>query len=332
MSAKILVVDDEPAIRNILVRILQGEGYTTITAANGIEALDLVLSESPDLILLDVTMPMLDGFAVCKRLKDNEQTALIPVTMLTGLDDREHRKRGMEVGADDFLTKPIEQSLLRARLRSQLRIKRLTDQLDRTESVIFMLALAVEAKDAYTEGHLRRLASYSEQLAIAAQLSSSQVKAIRLGGLLHDIGKISIDDAILGKPTQLTEEEYCHIKRHPEEGARIVAPMRFATDVGPIIMHHHERWDGKGYPHGLCGEAIPIGARIVAIVDAYDAMMTDRPYRSSLGLGETLRRLRAGRGREWDPQLLDLFISMIEASLLLEPRCEDVLRVSELIF
>nr|WP_255604481.1 HD-GYP domain-containing protein [Oscillochloris sp. ZM17-4] len=193
-----------------------------------------------------------------------------------------------------------------------------------------MLALAVEAKDAYTEGHLRRLSSYSEQLAIAAQLSSTQVKAIRLGGMLHDIGKISIDDAILGKPAKLTDEEYRHIKRHPEEGARIVAPMRFAGEVGPIIKHHHERWDGTGYPDGLCGEAIPIGARIVAIVDAYDAMMTDRPYRRSLGLDETVFRLREGRGREWDPQLLDLFLAMIAEGRLVEPRREDGLRPAEL--
>jgi len=332
VSAKILVVDDDPAIRDILVRILKREGYTPITASNGLEALELVPHVLPDLILLDVTMPILDGFALCKRLKDNEQTALIPVTMLTGLDDREHRRRGIEVGADDFLTKPIEQSLLRARLRSQLRIKRLTDQLDRTESVIFMLALAVEAKDAYTEGHLRRLSSYSEQLAIEAKINSTQVKAIRLGGLLHDIGKISIDDAILGKPAKLTDEEYAHIKRHPEEGARIVAPMRFASEVGPIIMHHHERWDGKGYPHGLAGEAIPIGARIVAIVDAYDAMMTDRPYRRSLGLTETMHRLREGRCREWDPTLLDMFMAMIDEGRLVEPRIEDSPRATELTF
>jgi putative two-component system response regulator len=329
VSAKILVVDDDPAIRDILVRILRREDYTPITASNGLEALELVPRELPDLILLDVTMPILDGFAVCKRLKDNEQTALIPVTMLTGLDDREHRRKGIEVGADDFLTKPIEQSLLRARLRSQLRIKRLTDQLDRTESVIFMLALAVEAKDAYTEGHLRRLSSYSEQLALAAELPAAQVKAIRLGGLLHDIGKISVDGAILGKPGKLTPEEYEQIKRHPEEGARIVAPMRFAGEVGPIILHHHERWDGRGYPKGLCGEGIPIGARIVAIVDAYDAMMTDRPYRLSLGLGETMRRLKEGRGREWEPALLDLFISMIEEGRLVEPRPEDSLHLGE---
>lgn len=301
------------------MRILKRDDYTAITASNGLEALELVEREAPDLILLDVTMPRLDGFAVCQRLKDNEATALIPVTMLTGLDDREHRQRGVEVGADDFLTKPFEQSLLRARIRSQLRIKRLTDQLERTERVIFMLALAVEAKDAYTEGHLRRLSRYSEQLAMAAALPQERLKAIRFGGLLHDIGKISVDDAILRKPGALTSEEYEQIKQHPEYGARIVAPMRFAGEVAPIIRHHHERWDGAGYPDGLRGEDIPVGARIVAIVDAYDAMMTDRPYRKALGLDETLRRLREGRGREWDPQLLDLFLGLVEGGRLEDP-------------
>jgi len=330
VSAKILVVDDDPVILNLLVRILLRDRYSIITATNGVEALDLVASDPPDLILLDVTMPRLDGFEVCRRLKDNEATALIPVTMLTGLDDREHRQRGIEVGADDFLTKPPEQSLLRARISSQLRIKRLTDQLERTESVIFMLALAVEAKDTYTEGHLRRLSSYSEQLAIAAGLPPEQVKAIRFGGLLHDIGKISIDDAILRKRGPLTEEEYAQIRQHPEYGARIIGPMRFAPDVGPIILHHHERWDGSGYPHGLGGEAIPVGARIVAIVDAYDAMMTDRPYRRSLGLEETLRRLRGGRGGEWDPQLLDLFLSLVEGGHLVEPRLDHAATLAEL--
>ncbi len=324
MSAKILVVDDDPAILDLLVRILKRDNYTPITATNGVEALACVEREEPDLILLDVTMPLLDGFAVCQQLKDNEATALIPVTMLTGLDDREHRQRGLEVGADDFLTKPFEQSLLRARIRSQLRVKRLTDQLERTEKVIFMLALAVEAKDAYTEGHLRRLSSYSEQLALVAGIPADQSYAIRFGGLLHDIGKISVDDAILRKRGPLTPEEYEQIKRHPDYGALIVRPMRFASEVGPIIRHHHERWDGSGYPSGLKGEAIPIGARIVAIVDAYDAMMTDRPYRQALGLEETLRRLRAGCGHEWDPALLKLFVNMVEQGKLKQPHMEGL--------
>ncbi|PDW02483.1 HD-GYP domain-containing protein [Candidatus Viridilinea mediisalina] len=319
MTAKILVVDDDPGIIDLLVRILTRDGYTPLIARNGVEALAQVEREPPDLILLDVTMPLLDGFAVCKRLKDNEATALIPVTMLTGLDDRDNRQRGLEVGTDDFLTKPFDTSLLRARIISQLRLKRMTDQLERTEQVVFMLALAVEAKDSYTEGHLRRLASYSEQLAIAAHVPAAQLKAIRFGGLLHDIGKIGVEDAILRKPEPLTPEEYEQIKLHPEHGARIIQPMRFAADVMPIIRHHHERWDGQGYPAGICGEQIPLGARIVSVVDAYDAMMTDRPYRRSLGLKEALQRLHAGRGIQWDPQLVDLFITMVKEGQLKEP-------------
>lgn len=330
MSAKILVVDDDPAVLELLVRIIERDGYHAVKAVDGQQALEAVEREAPDLILLDVTMPGLDGFSVCKRLKDNEATALIPITMLTGLDDREHRQRGLEAGADDFLTKPFDQSLLRARIRSQLRIKRLTDQLERTEHVIYMLALAVEAKDTYTEGHLRRMSSYSEQLATAIGLDAAQVRAIRLGGLLHDIGKIAIDDAILRKSGKLTPEEYEKIKRHPEIGERIVSQMRFAPEVCPIIRHHHERWDGSGYPDGLKGEAIPIGARIVAIVDAYDAMMTNRPYRRALGRDETLRRLREGRGREWDPVLLDRFIDLIERGRLVEPELDSEVNRYEL--
>ena len=316
MLAKILIVDDNPTIVDLLERILVHDGYTTMIARNGLEALEIVARDPPDLILLDIMMPLLDGFTVCQRLKEDEATALIPVTMITGLDDREHRRRAIEVGSNDFLTKPFDANLLRARIRSQLRVKRLTDQLERTEQVVFMLALAVEAKDTYTKGHLRRLASYSEQLAMAAQLPLHQRIAIRFGGLLHDIGKISIDDAILRKRGDLTAEEYEQIKQHPDYGARIIQSMRFANEVGPIIRHHHERWDGLGYPLGLSGEAIPIGARIVAIVDAYDAMTTDRPYRCALNQSDVLQRLRAGRGTQWDPQLLDLFLTLVEGGQL----------------
>lgn len=239
--------------------------------------------------------------------------------MLTGMEEREHRRRGMEVGADDFLTKPLEHSLLQARIRSQLRLKRLTDQLERTESVIFMLALTVETKDAYTEGHLWRLASYGEQLAIAAGLSLEQSRAVRYGGILHDIGKIGVDDAILRKPGSLTPEEYAQIKQHPEFGARIVAPMRFAREVQPIILAHHEQWNGRGYPYGLRGEEIPVGARIIAIVDAYDAMTTDRPYRQAVSKAEALQRLCQGAGKQWDSELIAVFLDLIEQDLLRSP-------------
>jgi putative two-component system response regulator len=316
MSAKILVVDDEPSIVDVLTRFLSREGYSVITAANGREALERVRQSPPDLILLDVTMPELDGFIVCQLLKEDKRTALIPITMLTGLDDREHRTRGIEAGADDFLTKPFEQSILRARIRSQLRLKHLTDQLEHTENVIFMLAQAVEAKDAYTEGHLRRLSNYGEQLALACGLSPSDVAAVRYGGVLHDIGKIGVDEAIIRKPGPLTPEEVAQMRRHPEIGAQIISQMRFAREVAPIISAHHEYWDGSGYPHGLSGEQIPLGARIITIVDAYDAMTTDRPYRTALSDAETLKRLRDSRGSQFAPDILDVFLDLIDSGAI----------------
>jgi putative two-component system response regulator len=322
IAASILIADDNAMIRELLVRFVEGEGHRAIVATNGIEALRMVRRENPDLILLDVTMPDMDGFEVCRALKADEQTALIPITILTVLDDLEHRRKGIEAGADDFLTKPFDELLLRARIKSQLRTKRLTDQLERTESVIFALALAVEAKDLYTEGHIRRLAYYSEQLALAAGLPPEEARIVRYGGFLHDIGKIGVDDSILRKPEPLTSSEYQQIKRHPERGARIIAPMRFAPQIGPIILGHHESWDGSGYPYGLRGEAIPMGARIVAIVDAFDAMTTDRPYRRAFTRDQALQRMRGRSGAQWDPELFQIFAYLAERNTLRLPKSE----------
>jgi putative two-component system response regulator len=322
LPERILVVDDDPFIRDIEVRFLEKEGYEPAVASNGVEALEAVERVSPDLILLDVTMPELDGFNVCRRIKENERTALIPITMLTGLDDRSSRQRGIEAGADDFLAKPFDQSMLRARIRSQLRLKRLTDQLEHTERVIFALALAVEVKDAYTEGHLWRLSRYGEQLALAAGLGAEEARWVRYGGLLHDIGKIGVSDVILRKNGPLTSEEYAQMQQHPVLGARIISPMRFAPQVSPIILCHHEHWDGRGYPHQLRGEDIPTGARIIGVLDSYDAMTTDRAYRQALSREEALRRLRAGSGGQFDPYLTDLFIGIVERGELVSPSRE----------
>lgn len=319
MAAQILIADDNQAMREAIIRFVEAEGYTALAARNGREALALALEKQPDLVLLDVTMQDIDGFEVCRRLKHDPRTALIPITMLTVLDSPEHRWHGIEAGADDFLTKPFDERLLRARIQSQLRTKRLTDQLERTESVIIALALAVEAKDMYTEGHLWRLAHYGEQLAIAAGLGAEASRAVWRGGLLHDIGKIGVADGILQKPAPLTPEEYAQVKQHPEYGARIIAPLRFARDVAPIVRGHHEHWDGSGYPYGLRGEEIPVGARIIAIVDAYDAMTTDRPYRRALTPERTVQRLRARSGIQWDPELTALFISLVEQKRLIAP-------------
>jgi putative two-component system response regulator len=322
---RILVVDDDPMVRDILVRFLQREGYQPLVASDGREALALVARDAPDLVLLDVTMPGLDGFSVCRAIKEDVRTALIPVTMLTGLDDRENRQRGMEAGADDFLPKPFDQPMLRARLRSQLRLKSLTDQLEHTESVIFSLALAVEVKDSYTEGHLWRLSEYGHQLALAHGLRPDEARWVRFGGLLHDIGKIGVSDTILSKAGPLTPAEYALMQEHTHIGARIVAPMRFAPQVAPIILGHHENWDGTGYPQRLAREQIPIGARIIAVLDSYDAMTTDRTYRPALSRDEAMRRLRAGSGSQWDPTLIDLFVRIVERGELVQPNRREKL-------
>jgi putative two-component system response regulator len=311
MTADILIVDDDPQIAGLLVRLLSREGYNVRVVHNGDDALSAIAYQPPDLVLLDVTMPGMNGFEVCRQIKADEVTALIPVTMLTALDAREHRTLGIEAGADDFLTKPFDYSTLRARIRTQLRLKHLTDQLEHTESVIFTLALAVEAKDAYTEGHLRRLAFYGECLAAQIGMLPSDTRAVRYGGLLHDIGKIGVDEAILRKPGKLTENEFAQVKRHPEIGARIVTPLRFSNVVAPIILAHHEAWNGRGYPQGLASNNIPLGARIIAIVDAYDAMTTDRSYRRALSQFEAMRRLREGAGQQWDPELVEQFLLLL---------------------
>lgn len=312
MTPTILVVDDDAQVSRMLSRLLTREGYRVIVAHDGLAALQIVNQNPPDLILLDVTMPGMDGFEVCRIIKDDPQTALIPVTILTALDAREHRTAGIDAGADDVLTKPFDYGTLRARIRTQLRLKHLVDQLEHTESVIFTLALAVEAKDSYTEGHLRRLAFYSEQLARQLRMREQEIRDIRYGGILHDIGKIGVDEAILRKPGALTTAEFEQVREHPAIGARIIQPLRFANAVGPMILSHHEFWNGQGYPQQLAGENIPLGARIIAVVDAFDAMTTDRVYRKAFSPDEALRRLYKGAGIQWDPAIIAEFALLIE--------------------
>jgi putative two-component system response regulator len=316
MAQRILVVDDDTRARDVLVRFVERLGYETQCVGNGKDALDAVIARHPDLILLDVEMPVLGGIDVCRILKADPRTALIPITMLTGMTDADARLLGIEAGADDFLPKPVDFALLQARIRSQLRLKRITDQLESTEAVVFTMARWVEMKDQYTEGHLRRVAGYSELLAAAYGLEEDDRQGVRFAGILHDIGKIGVSDLILTKPGPLTPQEREQLERHPVFGAEIIAPMRFSGSVGPIVLAHHERWDGQGYPGKLAGNHIPIGARFLAVVDAWDAMTTDRPYRGSLGTQEALRRLREGAGSQWDPEVVSLFVALLDEGAL----------------
>lgn len=311
----ILVADDDLAGRTLLCTILAARGYKVVSAANGSEALGLLKSNEIDLVLLDVVMPKVTGFQVCQEMKSNPATRLTPVVLMTGLTSEEDRIRGMGCGADDFLSKPISKQELIARVQSLLRLKKFTDELDNAETVLLSLALSIEAKDPYTEGHCDRLSKYSVHVAETLGLPEHLRVALRRGGLVHDIGKLAVPEHILLKPGPLTPEERKIMEQHTIAGERICVPLRSFRHVLPIIRHHHEKCDGSGYPDGLNGEQIPITARISQVTDVYDALTTDRPYHQALSPGRALVILweEARRGW-WDTSILEVFEAIVLGS------------------
>ena len=311
----VLVVDDQRANRELLEAHLDELGYEVVQAADGIEALEAVAAREPDLILLDVDMPRLDGIAVCQRLKAHPVRRLIPIVILTASNDRDMRLRGITAGADDYLSKPFDARELLVRTKVLLRDRFLNTRLDATEGVLFALARAVEARDRYTIYHAERVGRYSEAIGTAHGLDQNDATLLYEGGVLHDLGKIAIPDAILLKPGPLTEDEFAVMKTHSIEGERICLSLRSVTHYLPIIRHHHERIDGGGYPDHLLGTTIPLGARIAAIADAWDAMVSDRPYRRGLQREEALRRLHANAGKQWDAALIEIFIQLLDDGL-----------------
>jgi putative two-component system response regulator len=288
----VLVVEDEAPNLAFLVRLLTVEGYKVHTAVDGESALASIERDSPDIILLDVGLPGLDGFEVCRRVKQAPATRLTPVVMITGLQAREHRIEAINAGADDFLAKPFDAEELRARVRSLVRLKRYTDDLESAEAVILSLGLTVEARDPYTDGHCQRIANYATALGEDLSLSDDDLAALYRGGYLHDIGKIGIPDAVLQKPETLTIAEFDLMKQHTIIGERLCGNLRLLGPVRSIVRHHHERLDGSGYPDGLRGEDVPVLAQIVSIADAYDAITTTRPYRAALSPERAYEELR----------------------------------------
>jgi putative two-component system response regulator len=304
----ILVADDNEANRELLSALLSAEGYQVVCAADGQRALEQVVSGAIDLVLLDVVMPRPTGFEVCLAIKSKPETRLIPVVLLTSLNSDSDRITGIMCGADDFLNKPVNKHELMARVNSLLRLKQFTDELDNAETVLSSLALSIEAKDPYTEGHCDRLSKYSVLLAEKLGLPEDLRVALRRGGLVHDIGKLAVPEHILLKPGPLTPEERRIMETHTIAGERICAPLRSFRNVLPIIRHHHEKWDGSGYPDGLKGEHIPLTARILQITDIYDALTTDRPYRKALSREKAIAILREEAKRGWwDWSILDEF-------------------------
>ena len=311
-SARILVVDDHPSSRMTAVALLSVEGYDVHEAASGTIALDIIHAVKPDLILLDVMMPGMDGFEVCHQLKQDEQTRLIPIVFVTALNDRRARLRGIEVGGDDFLTKPFDQLELSARVKFLVRQKRLNEDLDHAEQVLFSIARTVESRDPNTGDHCERLLHVCAAFGEYLNLSRSQQRALKWGAYLHDIGKVGIPDAVLMKTDRLNDAEWAIMRQHVVIGEQICAPLRTMQNVVPIIRHHHERWDGSGYPDGLAGEDIPLLAQVFQLVDIYDALTHERPYKPAYSSDEALAMMTEELERGWrNPELMAKFMDFI---------------------
>ena len=309
----ILIVGDDARNLKLLEAILLPTTCEIIKATNGIDALNIVNKTNVDLILLDVIMPEMDGYEVCRHLKASEATRLIPVVLLTALDDRGSKIKGIESDADDFITKPPNKMELLARTKSLIKLKRLNDKLASIENVLFSLAKTVEAKDEYTQGHVERVSKLAIALGKKMGLSEKEMESLRYGGILHDIGKIGIPGHILNKPGPLNNEEWKVMKNHPVAGYNICLPLKknlgFALEV---IRHHHEKLDGSGYPDGIKNEEISTAARIMAVVDIYDALITDRPYRKGMPLEKAVDILKQeASNNKLDPVVVNYLIEFV---------------------
>ncbi|UBF28334.1 two-component system response regulator [Kovacikia minuta CCNUW1] len=317
---RVLVVDDHPSSRTTAVALLSVEGYDVLEADNGPAALEAVISGNPDLILLDVMMPGMDGFEVCRHLKQDEQTRLTPVVFVTALDDRRARLRGIEAGGDDFLTKPFDQLELSARVKSLIRQKRLNEDLDHAEQVLFSIARTVESRDPNTGDHCERLVNWGKAFGEFLGLSRIEIRDLMWGGYLHDIGKVGIPDAVLLKPGKFTPDEWAVMQQHVLIGQQICQPLRTMRGVVPIIRHHHERWDGSGYPDGLVGDQIPYLAQVFQIIDIYDALTSERPYKKAFSSEEALKIFDEETAKGWrNPKLVEQFKEFIRTVEVKKP-------------
>lgn len=332
-AKRILIVDDDAANRNLMEALLRPQGYIIDKAECGLDCLAKVQEVPPDLIVLDIIMPDLDGIEVCRRLKANLRTMDIPIVFVTGLDDRAARIRGKEAGGDDFLTKPIDLTELIARTKNLLRLKEYHDEIkqhrdaleekvrERTaelyaahEETLLRLSMAAEYKDTDTGAHLLRISGYAEILARALNMDGREVNLVRQASVTHDIGKIGIPEAILAKPAKLTREEFTVIQTHPVIGARILAGSQ--SDLlqmsERVAERHHEKWNGTGYPDGLAGDAIPIEARIVAVADVFDALTTKRVYKPAFPVEQAVQTIEDESGEHFDPVVVDAFLESLE--------------------
>jgi putative two-component system response regulator len=310
MKQTLLIVEDNLTLREGLRDILSLEGFNVLTASNGQEALEQMIMAPPDMIISDIAMPVMDGFSFFQNVRARSDWLTIPFVFLTARNDREHILTGKNLGAEDYLVKPLTRDELVAAVRSRLaRSQELrTIQLQQAyEASLTMLANAIDLRDPYTRGHVERVTAYSHALAVNLGWHGEQLEGLRFGAILHDIGKIFIHEAMLFTSRPLTQEDWFEIKRHPVTGAEMIKDMPFLARAVPIVRHHHERWDGQGYPDGLQSENIPLAARIVAVADSFDAITIDRPYRRARSPQEAYLEIIGLAGIQFDPLVVKAF-------------------------
>ncbi len=307
---KILAIDDNENNLKVLKLILEKEGYEVHIISDGGAALQWVRENKPDLVLLDVLMPDVDGFEICRQIKAADSLKRIPVIIITALNQLDDRIKGIELGADEFLTKPINKRELLARVTNLLKFKKLSSQLESTRNVIMSFAFAVDLIDPHGKGHSKRVGIYSVECAKLLGLSQEMITEIEFGAYLHDLGKIGIPSQILQKTTPLSEEEYEIYKRHVTIGYEICAPLGNLSRSNSIILHHHERFDGLGFPDGLAGDKIPLGSQIVAIADSFDIMTHGLIYREHYSIEEAIELIQNDAGMRYNPDIVKKFVEL----------------------
>ena len=324
-KSTILIVDDEPFGRDTLESILEPEGYILVMAENGVQAIEKAKATQPDVILLDVMMPGMNGFEVCRRIRNEQQLAEIPILFLTALDDRQSLLKGLEAGADEFISKPFDRFELRARLLGITRLNRfhkLSEERSNLEHAHNELKAAYDAtiegwsramdlRDRETEGHTQRVTQLTIKLAEALGMKPEELVHVRRGALLHDMGKLGVPDSILHKPDKLNDTEWEVMRQHPQLAYNMLHPIEYLRPALDIPYCHHEKWDGSGYPRKLIGEQIPLAARIFAIVDVWDALTSNRPYRRAMNKEDTLQYIKGQSGKHFDPQIVELFLGIL---------------------
>jgi putative two-component system response regulator len=311
----LLIVEDNHILRNGLKEILAFEGFTVITANHGREALDHMKAFTPDLILSDISMPQMDGFTFFREVRAHPEWITIPFIFLTARGEREDMMTGRDLGAEDYLVKPTNREELLTAIRSRLARSRQLQmiQLEQAyEASLSMLANAIEVRSKYTRGHVERVTAYAQALSAELGLQGKRLEILRYGAILHDIGKIHVRESILIKKGRLTEEEWAEIRQHPIIGAELIKDIPYLAPAIPVILHHHERWDGTGYPYRLKGERIPLEARIVSVADGFDAMTTERPYHPAFSLPDAYREIRRSSGSQYDPKVVVSFLKSWE--------------------